>query len=50
MNLKDIKNKIPQDLYNILNLEIKQLRPAQEKAIKAGLLENKNLLFCTPTA
>ncbi|HLE80428.1 MAG TPA: DEAD/DEAH box helicase [Dehalococcoidia bacterium] len=26
------------------------LRPAQEKAVAAGLLEGKNLLVCTPTA
>ncbi|MFH1682792.1 MAG: DEAD/DEAH box helicase, partial [Candidatus Woesearchaeota archaeon] len=26
------------------------LRPAQSKAIKAGLFEGKNLLICTPTA
>lgn len=50
MDLEEIKSKIPEDIYNILNLEIKELRPAQEKAIKAGLLNNKNLLVCTPTA
>ncbi len=26
------------------------LRPSQEKSLKAGLLEGKNLLVCTPTA
>ena len=29
---------------------VKELRPAQEKAIKAGLLAGENLLVCTPTA
>ena len=30
--------------------EIRELRPAQEKAIKKGLLDGKSLLVCTPTA
>ena len=50
MELKSIKSKIPSELYNILEKEILKLRPAQEKAIKKGLLERKNLLVCTPTA
>src|SRR3989338_830392 len=50
MELKAIKNRIPSELYDILEKEIKQLRPAQEKSIKKGLLEGKNLLVCTPTA
>jgi len=50
MELKEIKTKIPKELYNILEKDIEKLRPAQEKAIDAGLLENKNLLVCTPTA
>ncbi len=50
MELKTIKNKIPKELYNILEKEIKALRPAQAKAIEKGLLEGKNLLVCTPTA
>ena len=50
MDLKSIKNKIPEELYSILEKEITKLRPAQEKAIKKGLLERKNLLVCTPTA
>ncbi|MBW3018900.1 DEAD/DEAH box helicase [Candidatus Woesearchaeota archaeon] len=29
---------------------IKELRPAQKKALDAGLLTGKNLLVCTPTA
>jgi len=50
MKLDDIKDKIPKPLYNSLLPDIKELRPSQEKAINAGLLESKNLLVCTPTA
>jgi len=50
MQLKEIKNKIPKEIYEILSKEIEELRPAQKKAIENGLLENKNLLVCTPTA
>ena len=51
MNLESIKNKIPKDVYSVLEKEsITELRPCQVKAIKAGLFENKNLLVCTPTA
>ena len=50
MNLTDIKKNIPEKLFGILSEDIKELRPAQEKAIKAGLLEGKNLIVCTPTA
>ena len=48
MKLKDIK--IPKEIYTVLKEEIDELRPCQEKAVKAGLLERKNLLVCTPTA
>jgi helicase len=50
MNLDSIKSQIPEALYSILSKEIKELRPAQQKSIKHGLLEEKNLLVCTPTA
>jgi len=50
MQLNSIKSKIPEKLYSILEKDIKELRPAQEKAIQKGLLEGKNLLVCTPTA
>jgi len=50
MELKSIKDKIPKELYNILEKDIKELRPAQEKAVENGLLDGKNLLVCTPTA
>jgi len=42
---------IPSELKEILAKEgIKELRPSQEKSIKAGVLEGKNVLVCTPTA
>jgi len=51
MRLTEIKNKIPKDLYDVLKAEkIKELMPCQQKAIKAGLLDEKSLLVCTPTA
>src|SRR5210317_1407281 len=50
MNLEDIKKDLNPNLYNKLSKRIKELRPSQEKAIKAGLFEDKNLLVCTPTA
>ena len=50
MDLKLIKNEIPKELFEILEREIALLRPAQEKSIKKGLLQGKNLLVCTPTA
>jgi len=50
MELTAIKNKIPSSFYSILEQHIQELRPSQAKAIKAGLLEHKNLLICTPTA
>jgi len=50
MELKAIKSKIPEKLYQILEKDIEELRPAQEKAVESGLLDGKNLLVCTPTA
>jgi|SRR3989338_4767973 len=50
MELKSIKNSIPGELYEILDKEISELRPAQEKSISKGLLEGRSLLVCTPTA
>lgn len=43
--------QLPDVVKQVLREEgISKLRPAQEKAIKAGLLEGENLLVCTPTA
>ena len=51
MKLGNIKDKIPADLYSVIAKEgITELRPSQEKAINAGLLDFKSLLVCTPTA
>lgn len=50
MELISIKDSIPNGLYGVLEKEITSLRPAQEKSVKKGLLEGKNLLVCTPTA
>ena len=50
MKLEEIKKEIPIKLYEVLSKDIQELRPAQEKSIKAGLLNGENLLVCTPTA
>ncbi len=48
MKIDKIKHKLHPDLYN--KIDFKHLRPAQSKAIDAGLLDRNNLLICTPTA
>ncbi len=50
MQLTHIKKDIPNELFSILQSDYSTLRPAQEKAVKKGLLAGKNLLVCTPTA
>ena len=51
MQLDKINDKIPQKLYEaVAAAGVKELRPAQVKAIDAGLLNGRNLLVCTPTA
>ena len=50
MDLKFIQNKIPKELYEILEKEIAVLRPSQEKSINKGLLDGKSLQVCTRTA
>jgi helicase len=50
MDVDLLKEKLNPKLYSIVSRDFKTLRPAQEKAVKAGLLERKNLLICTPTA
>lgn len=51
MNLDNIKDKIPEKLYDaIAAAGVTELRPSQEKSVNAGLLEGKSLLVCTPTA
>jgi superfamily II helicase len=42
MHLKEIKEKINNDLYSVLESKnIDELRPCQEKSINAGLLDYK---------
>jgi helicase len=50
MKLESIQKQIPNDLFEILKKDIVELRPAQQKAVKAGLLNAESLLVCTPTA
>ena len=50
MKLTEIQKELAPEVYAILSKDIQTLTPAQTKAVKAGLFENKNLLVCTPTA
>lgn len=51
MHIDKIRDKIPQKLHEaVAAAGVAELRPAQVKAVDAGLLEGKNLLVCTPTA
>lgn len=50
MELSKYKSKIPANIYAKLEPRIQTLRPAQYKAIDAGIFQDKNLLICTPTA
>ena len=50
MKLIDVKDKLHPKLYEKLDKRIKEFRPSQQKSIKAGLLDGRNLLVCTPTA
>jgi len=50
MKLKQLKEYLPEKLFLALEKQkLEDLRPCQEKAIRAGLLEGNNLLVCTPT-
>lgn len=50
-SIEILNQKISPNLFEILKSQgITNLRPAQLKAINAGLLEGTNLLICTPTA
>lgn len=50
MKFSSLKQKIEPKLFSALQKDIKDLRPCQAKSIKAGLLKDKNILVCTPTA
>ncbi|MBI2546114.1 DEAD/DEAH box helicase [Candidatus Woesearchaeota archaeon] len=51
MDFKDLKSKgVPELIVSYFqNRNITKLNSAQEKAVKAGLLEGNNMLVCTPT-
>ena len=50
VKFNDLKGKLPSKLFDVLSEKLEELRPCQEKAVNAGLLDGKNLLVCTPTA
>ncbi len=50
MRLRELQGRIPAPLLGVLEGQVDTLRPAQEKAVSAGLLDGKSLLVCTPTA
>jgi helicase len=50
MELSKLEKNIPPSVYIHLKDRIKTFRPAQYKAIDAGIFQDKNLLICTPTA
>ena len=51
MDINSLSTQVPHQVITKLTEEgINELRPAQEKAIAAGLLDSENLLICTPTA
>ena len=51
MELARYRERIPPKVYAVLEGRgFTTLRPAQAKAIEAGLFADKNLLVCTPTA
>lgn len=51
MKLSEISPLLDPRFIDVLKSEgITELRPAQEKAIQAGLLDGKSVLVCTPTA
>jgi len=51
MKIKELKQQeVPDFAINyFVNRKITKLNPAQEKAVKAGILDGKNTLVCTPT-
>jgi helicase len=50
MEISKYKKLIPEKIYSKLESRIEKFRPAQYKAIDAGIFQDKNLLICTPTA
>jgi helicase len=51
LKIAEARDIIPEKVYSLLEKRgFLELRPAQEKSIRAGLFEDKSLLVCTPTA
>ncbi|MFH1408287.1 MAG: DEAD/DEAH box helicase [Nanoarchaeota archaeon] len=50
MEFAELSKKLPRDIFLKLSSEVVTLRPAQEKAIGAGLFSGQSILVCTPTA
>lgn len=50
MKFEEVKERLPDELYNVLSEDINEFRPVQRKAINNGLLEGDNILAATPTA
>jgi len=50
MKVDFVKDKLPDKFYSIVRSRFESFNPPQEKAIKAGLLDGKNLIVCAPTA
>ncbi len=48
MLLSELKDVLPENIISLFNFN--ELRPAQKKAVDAGLFSDSNLLVCTPTA
>ena len=50
MDIIALQGKVHEKLFaKLCALPFQKLRPSQEKALGAGLLERKNILICTPT-
>ena len=48
MKVKSVKDRLPSKFYDTFTFE--KFRPSQSKAIKAGLLDGKSVVVCSPTA
>ena len=48
MKVKSVKDKLPVKFYDTFTFD--EFRPSQAKAVKAGLLDGKSIVDCSPTA
>ena len=48
MKVKSVKDRLPSKFYDTFTFDT--FRPSQSKAIKAGLLDGKSVVVCSPTA